>query len=244
MKSLADMYLHLMKLAITDSVYNDLDEVAHKGFINPTRALSMIGIPRLDNVIEAARTVIAEGIPGDFIETGCWRGGSTMLMRAALTAFGDTERRIWVADSFEGLPKPDVETYPIDAGDEHHTFTYLAVSIEEVKASFKRFDLLDDRVHFLKGWFRDTIPTAPIEQLAILRLDGDMYESTIIPLEALYPKVSRGGYVIVDDYGCIQQCRTAVNDYRKAHGIVTPLIRIDSLPGGFENMNAVYWRVE
>ena len=163
-----------------------------------------------------------------------------MLMRAALTAFGDTERTIWVADSFEGLPKPDAEKYPADYGDRHHTFSALAISLENVQASFKRLGLLDDRVKFLKGWFRDTLPNAPIERLAILRLDGDMYESTMDGLRALYPRVSPGGYVIIDDYFCLSNCKKAVNDYREENGITIPIIDIEP---DMEKKNGAYWRV-
>lgn len=121
--------------------------------------------------------------------------------------------------SFAGLPKPDPERFPADQGDQHWTQTRLAVSLEEVQDNFARYGLLDDRVRFLVGWFRDTLPAAPIERLAVLRMDGDMYESTWQALEYLYPKVSPGGFVIVDDFGAIQACRAAVEDYRARHDI-------------------------
>ena len=123
--------------------------------------------------------------------------------------------------------------HPI-AGDKHHTFEELAVSLDEVKANFAKYGLLDNRVVFLKGWFKDTLRAAPIEQLAVLRLDGDMYESTMDALTALYDKVSRGGFVIVDDYGCIDGCRRAVHDFRDARGIDDPIVDIDGW--------GVYWR--
>jgi O-methyltransferase len=144
-----------------------------------------------------------------------------------LKAYGDTERKVWVADSFQGLPKPDPERWPADADDTFWTVEQLAVSLDEVKANFERYGLLDDRVCFLAGWFKDTLPTAPIERLALLRLDGDMYGSTMDALEALYPKVSPGGYVIIDDYGAIQNCKEAVEDYRNAHRIIDPMEWVD-----------------
>jgi O-methyltransferase len=103
-----------------------------------------------------------------------------------------------------------------------------------VQEHFRRFDLLDDNVRFLKGWFKDTLPSAPIEKLAVMRLDGDMYESTMDALKALYPKLSPGGFVIIDDYGCIPACKKAVEDYRAAHGIVEQIVTID--------WSGVYWR--
>jgi len=187
----------------------------------------MIGLKRLDNLEFCIEQVITNGVVGDFIETGVWRGGATIFMRAVLKAYGVTDRCVWVADSFEGLPPPNTGKYPYDAGDRLHEATQLAVSLEQVKANFDRYGLLDNQVRFLKGWFRDTLPAAPIERLAVLRLDGDMYQSTMDALVNLYPKVSQGGYVIVDDYGAIPACRQAVNDYRSANGITEEIRDID-----------------
>jgi O-methyltransferase len=200
----------------------------------PPDAETMIGLKRLENLRQCVRMVIQNDIPGDFIETGVWRGGACILMRAALSAYGDNSRCVWVADSFEGLPKPNAEKYAIDLGDRHWTLNYyLAVSLDEVQGNFARYRLLDDRVKFLKGWFRDTLPSAPIEKLAILRLDGDMYESTMDAISALYHKVSLGGFIIVDDYQ-LKGCKAAINDYRAAHGISDPIVDIDG--------SAIYWR--
>jgi O-methyltransferase len=178
--------------------------------------------------------VVANDVPGDVIETGVWRGGAMIFARAVLEAFGDRRRSVWCADSFAGLPPPDARSYPVDAGDVHHTYRQLAVTLDEVRANFARYGLLDERVHFLEGWFRDTLPSAPIEQLAVLRLDGDMYESTIVALDALYSKLSAGGYAIVDDYGAAPACRQATEDFRREHGIDDPLREID--------WTGVYWQ--
>ena len=198
-----------------------------EGRIWPLVAHTMIGLKRLDNLEFCIEQVITNGVPGDFIETGVWRGGATIFMRAVLKAYGVTDRCVWVADSFEGLPPPDARKYPPDAGDRLHEATALAVSLEQVKANFDRYGLLDDQVRFLKGWFCDTLAAAPIERLAVLRLDGDMYQSSMDALVNLYPKVSQGGYVIVDDYGAIPACRQAVNDYRAANGITEEIRDID-----------------
>ena len=89
-------------------------------------------------------------------------------MRAALAALGDSSRVVWVADSFEGLPKPDATRYPVDAGDDlWKSNRYLALSLESVQENFKHYGFLDDRVRFLKGWFKDTLPTAPITKLSV-----------------------------------------------------------------------------
>jgi O-methyltransferase len=212
--------IELVRRALTTA------EVREEGRDWPPYAETMIGRKRLDNLHDCVADVIASGVPGDLIETGVWRGGAAIFMRAALKAYGVTDRLVWAADSFQGLPKPD-EAYPVDRGDAHWTFAELAVSLEQVQRNFERYGLLDDQVRFLAGWFKDTLPRAPIERLAVLRLDGDMYESTTVALTALYPKLSVGGYCIVDDYGYIASCRSAVEDYRRNHGISEPIRAID-----------------
>jgi O-methyltransferase len=143
---------------------------------------------------------------------------------------------VWAADSFEGLPPPAADADREQSAFDLSGVGYLKVSLEEVRAALDRFGLLDDQVRFLKGWFKDTLPTAPVGPLAILRLDGDMYESTRDALTPLYPKVSRGGFVIVDDYLSWPGCRRAIDEFRAAHGITAPLQAIDD--------HAVWWRVE
>ena len=197
-------------------------------------AHTMIGRKRLDNLQNCIQHVLVNRIPGDFIETGVWRGGATIFMRAMLKAWGDTSRIVWVADSFEGLPEPDGLNYPKDRGDTHHTYSELAVSLQTVQENFRKYALLDDQVRFLKGWFKDTLPTAPIEKLAILRLDGDMYESTMDGLKNLYAKLSRGGFLIVDDYGAVPACKDAVHDFRRDNKISEEIIEID--------WGGVYWQ--
>jgi O-methyltransferase len=201
----------------------------------PVNADTMIGVKRLQNVCHCVQKVIEEGIPGDLVETGVWRGGASIMMRAALEANGDKERRVWCADSFEGLPTPDLERYPQDKGMIWHTQSVLAVSLDQVRSNFEKYGLLDDRVVFLKGWFKDTLPGAPIKSVSVLRLDGDLYASTMDALRALYPRVSPGGFVIVDDYGIPEDtCRRAVNDFRASQGISVPIQDIDGW--------GIFWR--
>ena len=192
----------------------------------PLEAETMVGLKRLENLQDCVTSVIRNGVPGDLIETGVWRGGSSIFMRGVLKAYGDCSRKVWLADSFRGLPQPDPARYPVDQGDTLWTYKELAISLEEVKANFSRYGLLDDQVAFLPGLFRDTLPGAPINQLAVLRLDGDLYESTMDALTALYPKVSPGGFVIVDDFG-VPTCRAAIEDFRQARGITDPIHQID-----------------
>lgn len=211
-------------------------ETARQGNRWPATAETMLGEARLDNIQGCVRQVLEDDVPGDLMEAGVWRGGATILMRATLAAYGDAQRRVWVADSFRGLPRPDAARCPVEAGDKLWARRQLAVPVEQVKANFARYGLLDDRVRFLVGWFSDTMPTAPIERLAVLRVDGDLYESTRDVLVHLYPKLSPGGYLIVDDYlnEKTPGCRLAVDDYRAEAGIVEPLTEVD--------WTAVFWR--
>lgn len=199
----------------------------------PLRAQTMIGLKRLHHLQNCLEAVLADRIPGDFIETGVWRGGAVIFMRAFLRAHGITDRIVWAADSFAGLPAPNADKYPADKGVGLHTIECLRVSLEEVQRHFSRYGLLDDQVRFLKGWFKDTLPAAPIRRLAILRMDGDLYESTMDALQHLYPKLSVGGFAIVDDY-FLENCRAAVTDYRREHGIQDEIVWIDQL--------SAFWR--
>lgn len=199
----------------------------------PAVAHTMIGLDRLDNLQDCLEQIIQDDVPGDCIETGVWRGGASIFMRAVLKAHGIVDRTVWVADSFAGLPPPNAE-YPRDARSRLHECPQLAISLAEVQANFERYGLLDHHVRFLKGWFCDTLPRAPIESLALMRLDGDMYQSTWDALDALYPRLSVGGFVVVDDYGALPACAHAVHDYRARHGIIDTIHTID--------WSGVYWR--
>lgn len=245
---LADRYLNLMELTLTGAILDDVGylpgEHAHlssrydadKRLIGrdwPQRAHTMIGLTRLRHLRRCIDQILQDNIPGDFIETGVWRGGACIFMRAMLVAHGIQDRCVWVADSFEGLPPPAPGQFPADTGSWLHNVALLAVSLEEVRGNFAKYGLLDDQVAFLKGWFKDTLPRAPIERLALLRLDGDMYESTMDTLTALYDKVSPNGFVVVDDYN-LPPCRQAIIDFRGSNDIFESLEEID--------LNAAFWR--
>ncbi|MGB3673144.1 MAG: TylF/MycF/NovP-related O-methyltransferase [Candidatus Nanopelagicales bacterium] len=205
-----------------------------RGLDWPEHAETMVGLRRLDNLQECIKTIIAEAVPGDLVETGVWRGGASIFMKGVLSAYRD-QRDLWLCDSFEGLPPPDAKNFPQDAGlrlDKEAWF--LAVTDTEVRNNFERYGLLDEHVHFVKGWFRDTLSSLPAERISLLRLDGDLYESTIQALEPLYPRLSVGGFCIVDDYGQVEACRKAVHDFRKAHAITETIIDIDG--------TGVFWR--
>ncbi|NBF03406.1 macrocin O-methyltransferase [Pseudomonas sp. Fl5BN2] len=240
-----DRYLTLLQNCLSGSIYEDPPlkvlgsekfdpQLREYGWDWPSVAHTMIGGKRLGNVRTLVESVLGNHIEGDLVETGVWRGGACILMRAVLDAYCVTDRCVWLADSFEGLPPPNEELYPADQGDQFHTYKELAVSLEEVKLNFSKYGLLDDQVKFLKGWFKDTLPKAPIKKIALLRLDGDMYESTMDALTALYDKVSPGGYVIIDDYHVVEGCRLAVHDFLQERDLVPEMVEIDGV--------GIYWR--
>jgi O-methyltransferase/8-demethyl-8-(2,3-dimethoxy-alpha-L-rhamnosyl)tetracenomycin-C 4'-O-methyltransferase len=192
----------------------------------PTQAHTMVGQARLENLRNLSQQVLDDGIVGDFIETGVWRGGCCILMRGVLAANQIHDRKVYVADSFAGLPAPNEELYPGDTGWNLHVFKELAVSLETVKDNFSRYGLLDEQVVFVEGMFSDTLPSLSAGPFALLRLDGDLYESTIVALNSLYPKLSQGGVVIIDDRA-LAPCRRAVIDFRDRHGITAPMQEVD-----------------
>ena len=201
----------------------DLTEVSH----------TMVGCKRLDNIHQCLDIIRQESIPGDLMEAGVWRGGAVVFMRGYLAAYNIASRDVWAADSFEGLPKPSTpEDSEYDFSADVHPI--LSISIEEVKQLFAKYNLLDERVHFIKGWFNESLMNTEVKKLALLRVDGDLYESTRDVLVNLYHKVAPGGFIIIDDYGDFKPCKKAVDEFREQNNIIEPIVRID--------WTGVFWR--
>jgi O-methyltransferase len=238
-------YLDLLKLALCDLVAPETEtvEMTEAGAVRrvlagdelerritgrewPLQGLSMCGYPRLADLQRCVETIVAEGIEGDLIEAGVWRGGASILARATLDSLGETDRAVWLADSFQGLPPPDAEGFPEDREMDLHAIDFLAVSQADVRANFARLGL-DHDVRFVEGFFSETLPALRGNRWALIRLDADMYESTWQTLEALYPGLAQGGYVVFDDYGDVEEGRRAMDDFRRERGIETPLERVD-----------------
>jgi O-methyltransferase len=234
-------YLGLLKLALCDlagtstaSVSRLLDgsiasrelrgedrRLRSAGLDWPLHGLTMVGLNRLDDLQACVESVVRDGIEGDLIEAGAWRGGASILMRATLDTLGESERTVHVADSFQGFPAAD------ELGD-LNAIDFLAVPADEVRESFARFGL-EHGVRLLPGFFERTLPALAGTRWALVRLDADTYEATRAALEALYPGLAVGGYVIVDDYGVMtrDECRRAVDEFRARHGITEPLEQVD-----------------
>jgi hypothetical protein len=233
----ADLYLDLLKRTLTGMVYEDppiaVPWLSHadyrladreKGIDWPQHAPCMIG-SRLDNVQQCVEQVLTDGVPGDLAEAGVWRGGTAIFMRALLKIHAVADRAVWVIDSFAGLPP----------GSGWAEAARLAVPLAEVKHNFGLYGLLDEQVHFTEGWFRDTLPVQAPGPFAVIRLDGDLYESQLDALTYLYPRLSPGGFVIIDDPQ-LDGCGRAIADYREKHRISEPVLETN----GF----TVFWRKE
>jgi O-methyltransferase len=185
----------------------------------PLQGLTMVGLNRLDDLQACVESVVGDGVAGDLIEAGAWRGGASILMRATLDSLGAEDRTVWVADSFEGFPMPDTQ-------EGLNLVDFLSVPLDEVQASFARFGL-ERGVRFIPGFFEETMSGLTDGRWAIVRLDGDTYEATWLTLQSLYPGLAPGGYVIIDDYGALKECRQAVDEFRSHHGLTEPLAEVD-----------------
>jgi O-methyltransferase len=242
------LYLDLLERTVSNWIYGDAQnrlgkalpfdpERRETGRDIPMQAHTMIGLKRLRHLRAVSEGVLAEGIAGAFVEAGVWRGGACILMAGVLKAWGATNRAIVAADSFRGLPAPD-ERFVKDSLTlfDFHLREELSVGAAQVRENFERYGLWSDDVHLLEGYFRDTLPSWPFGQIAVLRMDGDLYSSTMDTLVHLYDHVSPGGYVISDDYGVVIDARRAVLDFRRQRGITAEMFKVDG--------DGVFWRKE
>jgi O-methyltransferase len=255
-ESLRRAYLELLKLCLCDLAGTNTLSVARTtdghvmsreldgdearlravGMDWPLQGLTMVGLSRLDDLQACVEAIVRDGVEGDLIEAGAWRGGASILMRATLDALGGGERTVWVADSFQGFPAAeDADRTSYDLGVDLAAVDFLAIPLEEVKSNFARFGL-EEGVRFVPGFFEDTLPGLSAGHWSLVRLDGDTYDATWLALESLYPGLAVGGYLVVDDYQPLDECRKAVDDFRAAHGITEPIEQVD--------WSAVRWRRE
>jgi hypothetical protein len=239
----ANLYLNLLKRSLSGMIQEDPSistswrplsiystETRTNGRDWPQNAHTMIGLARLDNLQYCTETVLRDTILGDFIEAGVWRGGACIFMSGVLKVHNRWDRMVWVADSFQGFPEParQDDKALAEQPEQHH----LSVSLEEVKHNFDLYELLGNQVGFIPGWFRDSLP-GPVRQLSVLRLDCDLYDSTMDAITPLYPLLEPGGFCIVDDWN-VPMCVKAIADYREENKITEPIMDIDG--------HSVYWR--
>ena len=235
-------YLDLLKLALCDLAgagTTSVGAMPGKGVVSyelqgrdrrlrsagidwPLHGLTMVGLARLADLQSCVETVVRDRVPGDLIEAGVWRGGASILMRAVLDALGSTDRIVVVADSFEGFP--DIDAAESDGVD--YSYEFLVAALDDVRDNFARFGY-ERGVDFVPGFFEETLPQLTDRTFAVVRLDGDSYSATNVGLHSLYPALSPGGYMIIDDYGVVEGCRRAVDDFRSEYGITEPIEQVD-----------------
>lgn len=197
----------------------------------PLDGLTMVGLRRLDDLQLCVETVVRDGVDGDLIEAGVWRGGASILIRATLDSLGGDDRTLWVADSFKGFPAPAEHHVTADRELESHMWEvhFPTSTVEEVRSYFERFGC-DRGLRFVAGFFEDTMQGLRGRRWSLIRLDADTYQATRLALEALYPGLARGGYLILDDYFhplLPDSCRKAVDGFRRERAITEPIEQID-----------------
>jgi O-methyltransferase len=215
----------------------DYDDEA-KEIITAVQTYTMTGHQKLFALIQAVRYVTHHGIPGDIVECGVWRGGSMQAAARTLIGAGDTERDIHLFDTYEGMPPPsdrDVRGHDDRTAEEllaaespEDSKVWAVATLDDVKQGFAQVPYPQERVHFVQGKVEDTIPGHAPERISILRLDTDWYESTRHELEHLYPRLSPGGVLILDDYGYWEGAREAVDEFLAETGERLLLTRMAS----------------
>jgi len=224
----------LRRLDRIRSVLADLPD-ADREIVARVAPYTMTSLERQASLVGAVDHVVKHGIAGDIVECGVWRGGSMMLVALALMARGDTSRDLVLFDTFEGMSAPtDRDRGPNGESAQvllEHTgrdqWLWGVASLEDVKANMVSTGYPQERLHFVKGKVEDTIPGTIAERIALLRLDTDWYESTKHELTHLYPRLSRNGILIVDDYGHWRGSREAVDEYFAASEEPVYLHRVD-----------------
>jgi hypothetical protein len=245
-------FIDLVKKSVLGLVHGPWDGHIDGSAFPPdsAKACSLIGLRRMDHMQFLLEEAIRLNVPGDFIEAGAWRGGATIFAAAVFLAYAQTCpsaacRRVFVADSFRGIPPVDVGAFPADAA--HVGADAIPIlldnSARSVRDRFATLGVLSDAVVFLEGWFRDTLPAArqaTFGRFAMVRLDGDTYEATWQALDNLYDLLSPGGFVIVDDYADWVGCHRAVTDFRTQRGVTAPVRPVYHGPG--EPVRGVWWQ--
>lgn len=202
------------------------EEIADYRAVEP---YTLTGPLRTVSLMRALEYVVRQRIPGDIVECGVWKGGSMMAAARALLRLQETSRQLWLFDTFTGMSAPtadDVSVCQISA-EEDYKGTYLRVGLDEVRSAVLSTGYPQEQTRFVEGKVEDTIPAHCPEQIALLRLDTDWYESTRHELVHLFPRLVRGGVLIIDDYGHWQGARKASDEYFAANNVAILLNRID-----------------
>ncbi len=201
------------------------------------KAYTMTSVERQYAVFKAVEYIVKNNIKGDLVECGVWRGGNSMMMALALQHFGDTSRRIFLYDTFEGMSDPTEQDRQFDGTDATHEFNaskrddggndWCYADIDDVQQNMRSTNYPFGQISFVKGKVEDTLPNTLPESVAVLRLDTDWYASTYHELVHLYPLLQKNGVLVIDDYGHWQGAREAVDTYLREQNINLLLQRSD-----------------
>lgn len=218
---------YLPSTACRDFAAHELD------IIHQVKPFTMTPPERILAALRAADYVARNNIPGSIVECGVWRGGSMMAMALALLRLNRNDIPLYLFDTFEGMAKPSAvdgakvcQRWQAAQNGNHSDWCFA--SLADVQHNLRSTGYPDQRLHFIQGKVEDTIPAAAPNQIALLRLDTDWYESTRHELEHLFPRLSRGGVLIIDDYGYWEGCRKAVDEYIEKNNLILFLNRIDN----------------
>jgi len=208
-----------------------------KNIICQVRPFTMTSPDRLNALCLAAKYISANRIEGDIVECGVWRGGSMLAVTHVLNAMNDRSRTLWMYDTFEGMSIPTEHDHDILGVSAREMLRkekksadsdiWCYASLQDVQENMKKSDYPAQRIRFIQGKVEETLKKFVPEKIALLRLDTDWYESTRVEMEVLFPRLSRGGVLIIDDYGHWQGARKAIDDYLATHDIKILLNRID-----------------
>ncbi|AGK77533.1 TylF/MycF/NovP-related O-methyltransferase [Streptomyces microflavus] len=212
----------------------DYDDEA-RDIIRAVKPYSMTSPERLNAFILATRYIARHNIPGDIVECGVWRGGSMQACARTLLSVGETERELYLFDTYEGMTEPTAEDLRRDGRPAQELLDaqgkdrpiWAVASLDDVKAGFENVPYPKERVHYVQGRVEDTVPGQAPEQISILRLDTDWYASTKHELEHLYSRLVSGGVLLIDDYGYWQGSRQAVDEFLDKTGERLLLLRMD-----------------
>lgn len=200
----------------------DLDQESID-IIGRVRPYTMTSLERGFALIQAVKYVVRANVPGSIVECGVWRGGSMMAVAYTLQALGQCDKDLYLFDTYEGMARPTdadichagkaalMEFELRKTGKDSSAWCYA--SMEDVRSNLLSTGYDKNRLKFIKGKVEETIPDSAPDQISILRLDTDWYESTRHELIHLYPRLAKGGVLIIDDYGYWQGCRKAVDEY-------------------------------
>ena len=221
------MYSHNLFMAFINNLNLNrpgsfLDSLRMIQLILRVRKYTAVFIPRLASLYKLSKEIDRRGVVGDIVECGVYNGGSSALM-ASVCCHSSIERDIWLFDSFEGLPEPTDK----DGKKAQSCGWWCHGNLDKVKRIYQSLCIPEYRVRIVKGWFKDTFPSTQVQDIALLHIDADWYESVKLCFENFYERVQPGGFIVIDDYGHWEGCKRATDEFLTSRAINAELIQVD-----------------